>query len=427
MRKVTQPIALLFIVVAAVFGQAAQRIAAGDDVAKPTAPMGAADFRPSVEHPVGWRGDGSGQYPSAHPPTKWSAKENIVWKAQVGMGTSSPVLVGRRVFVTAEPDLLICLDAGSGKELWRKAHNTSDLPAAKNAKAPIQRTEYGDANAVPVSDGKWIWVTYGTGITACYDLDGKARWVDWFDFRRTTQYARTASPVLIGERLLVHFGPLVCLDAATGKVLWKNEKAEATYGTPAPARIGDEDIVVTPSGDAVRVSDGALLASDLGRCAYSSPLVQGNIVYFIDKSISAVRLPEKSADQFEGKELWFEDLSGEFYASPIIHDGRIYAVNRSAEFFVIDAKTGKTQLQKTLDLPPAGRTTTPNVYPSICLAGKHLFVGNDAGEAVMVELGNEGKAGEVNSLPAGSGSTPVFADKRIYVRGGRLLYCIGAQ
>src|SRR6266567_457267 len=134
MRKVTRLISLTFIAVAGVFGLAAQRTASGDDVTRPPAPMGSADFRPSVEHPVGWRGDGSGQYPSADPPTKWSAKENIVWKAEVGMGTSSPVLVAQRVFITAEPDLLICLDAGTGKELWRKLHNLSDFPAAKNAR-----------------------------------------------------------------------------------------------------------------------------------------------------------------------------------------------------------------------------------------------------------------------------------------------------
>lgn len=412
MKNVTRLIALFFIAVADVFGLVAHVTAAADD---------------STKSPVGWRGDGSGQYPSADPPTKWSAKENILWKAEVGMGTSSPVLVGQRLFITAEPNLLICLDAGSGKELWRKAHKIADFPAAKNASTPIQRSEYGDANAVPVSDGKWIWVYYGTGIAACYDLDGKARWADWFDFRRTTQYARAASPLLIGKRLLVHFGPLVCLDAATGKVLWTNEKAEATYGTPAPARIGDVDVIVTPAGDAVRVSDGALLASDLGRCAYSTPLVQGRIVYFIDKSISAMQLPEKPADRIEGKELWYEDLRGDFYASPIIHDGRIYAVNRSAELFVIDAKTGKTRLQKTLELPPAGRTATPNVYPSVCLAGKYLFVGNDAGETVVLELGDEGKSVGFNSLPAGSGSSPVFAGPRIYLRGGKLLYCVGAR
>ena len=100
--------------------------------------------------------------------------------------------------------------------------------------------------------------------------------------------------MLVGDRLLVHFGPLVCLDAATGKMLWKNDRAKATYGTPAPARIGDVDVLVTPKGHVVRVADGKILAADLGNCGYTSPVVQGDVAYFIDSAMSAVRLPEKA-------------------------------------------------------------------------------------------------------------------------------------
>lgn len=383
--------------------------------------------RPSVEHSFGWRGDGSGQFPSAEPCTRWSATENVLWKAEVGAGSSQPVVVGPRVFVTAEPDLLICLDADTGTEVWRKAHPVADFTAASKSRPSSRSNDHGEANPVPVSDGKWVWVYYGTGVTACYDVDGHARWARWCDYGRTTEYARTASPVLAGDRLLVHFGPLVCLDAATGKALWKNEAARATYGTPAPARVGGVDVVITPAGDAVRVADGKLLATDLGRCTYASPVVRGRVVYFIDGSVSAVLLPEKAGEQFEGKELWFEDLSGEFYASPIVDGGRIYAVNRSAVLYVIDAATGRTRLKKALDLPPGGRGTSPNVYPSLCLAGNHLFVGNDAGETALLEPGDAGTAVGLNALPAGSAGTPVFAGRRMYVRGGKFLYCVGER
>jgi len=380
-----------------------------------------------ADRPVGWRGDGSGQYPSADPVTKWSAKENVLWKTEVGAGSSSPIVVGRRVFITAEPDLLTCLDAETGQELWRKAHKVSDFPAALNAKISLRPNQYGDATPTPVSDGKRVWVFFNTGIVACYDLDGQSRWMNWYDMRPTTNYGRTASPVLVGERLLVHFGALVCLDAATGKLLWKNEDAKATYGTPAPARIGDVEVVITPAGHAVRLADGKILASDLGHCMYTSPVVQGRIVYFIDTSISAVQLPENASDQVEGKELWFEDLSGEFFASPIVHGGRIYAVDRAANYYVIDANTGKPILKKTLELPPAGRSESPNIYPSLCLAGKHLFVGNDAGESLLIEPGDKCAVVGVNSLPGGSGGTPAFSNRRLFIRGGKFLYCVGGQ
>ena len=92
--------------------------------------------------------------------------------------------------------------------------------------------------------------------------------------------------------------------------------------------------------------------------------------------------------------------------------------------FVIDAASGKTILAKTLALPPAGRTDGPNVYPSLCLAGKRLFLGNDAGETVLLEPDDRGTVAETNSLPHGSGGTPTFSGTRMYVRGGATLYCI---
>jgi outer membrane protein assembly factor BamB len=386
----------------------------------------AADSQPAAEKAVGWRGDGSGCYPAASPLAKWSAKDNVLWKTEVGPGSSSPVVAGSRVLVTAEPDLLVCLDAASGKELWRQAHRLADLPDKPDPNGPSRSSQYGDATPTPVSDSKWVWAFFNTGIVACHDLEGgKTRWVTWQGLRRTTQYGRTASPVLVGQRLLVHFGPLACLDAATGKLLWTCDAAKAGYGTPAPARIGDLDVVVTPKGHVVRLSDGAVLAGDLGNCGYTSPVVDGRVVYFIDTSMTAVRLPDQAADQIKCKELWNEDLTGDFYASPIVHAGRIYTVDRSANYYVIDAATGKTILKKTLKLPPAGEKEGPSVYPSPCLAGKCLYIANDAGEMVLLAPDDQGTQVASNALPAGAGGTPTFSGKRMFVRGGKMLYCIG--
>jgi len=386
----------------------------------------AAESQPAAERPVGWRGDGTGCYPAATPPAKWSAKENVLWKTEVGAGQSSPIVVGSRVLVTAEPDLLVCLDAASGKELWRKAHRLADLPEKPDPNGPSRPSQYGDATPTPVSDGKSVWVFFSTGIVACHDLeDGKSRWTTWQGLRRTTQYGRTVSPVLVGRRLLVHFGPLACLDADTGKLLWTSDAAKAGYGTPAAARIGEVDVVVTPRGHVVRVADGAILADDLGNCGYTSPVVDGRVVYFIDATITAVRLPDQAGDQIKCKELWNEELGGEFYASPVIHGGRVYTVDRSANYYVIDAATGKTILKKTLTLPPAGEKEGPSVYPSPCLAGKNLLVGNDAGETVLLEPDDKGTQVGSSSLPAGAGGSPAFSGKRMFVRGGKMMYCIG--
>jgi outer membrane protein assembly factor BamB len=415
------------LVMAAFAGAAERCVLAEENAPRSGPPLGSPDFRPSVERPVGWRGDGSGCYLSAAPATQWSAKKNLLWKSEVGPGQSSPVLVGQRVFITAEPDLLLCLDTETGKELWRRTHKFSDQPADADPKGPKHSSQYGDTTPAPVSDGKRVWVFIGTGAVACYDLDGTRRWSNWYDLRQTTSYGRTASPVLIGDRLLVHFGPLVCLDAATGRLLWKNETAKASYGTPAPARIGDVDVIITPKGHVVRVADGKTLAADLGNCMYTSPIVQGRTVYFIDGAMVAVRLPERAADQIECQELWSAELPGDFYASPVVHGAQIYTADKAGKYYVIDACTGKTILSQQLELAPAARSDGAHIYPSLCLAGKHLFISNDAGDTILLDPGEHGTIVGAGCLPGGSGGTPTFSSKRMVVRGGEVLYCVGEQ
>ena len=78
-------------------------------------PLGSRDFTPSVTRPFGWRGDGSGRFLGATPPTVWSMAKNLRWSTPVGSAYSSPILTDRLVFAASEPNLLICLDRTDGK------------------------------------------------------------------------------------------------------------------------------------------------------------------------------------------------------------------------------------------------------------------------------------------------------------------------
>src|SRR4051794_9605114 len=84
--------------------------------------LGATDFRPSPAQPIGWRGDGSGRYPGAVGPVSWERKsgpdgyttKGIVWMAPLpNSGVASPMIVGDRIFLTAEVGDLVCLDKQS--------------------------------------------------------------------------------------------------------------------------------------------------------------------------------------------------------------------------------------------------------------------------------------------------------------------------
>src|SRR6516225_4037596 len=89
--------------------------------------------------PIGWRTDGSGNYPRAQPPLEWSPTKNVVWCASMpGYGVSHPVLLGRRIFICSEPATLLCLDREDGKILWQKTSSYSELEIAPDVRERIK-------------------------------------------------------------------------------------------------------------------------------------------------------------------------------------------------------------------------------------------------------------------------------------------------
>jgi len=378
----------------------------------------------------GFRGDGLGRYPDATPPLEWDGetKKNILWCVPVGANPfSSPTLAGGRVFLISEPAQLVCVDAETGKVLWEKSNGFADLPAATEEKPA--RGSAGNVASTPASDGQFVYAVFGCGIVACYDREGQRRWIQYFDLPQATEFGRSASPALAEGKVLISTNHLAALDAATGKVLWHNEKVPEAHGTPYVTKIGGVSVVLAPSGHVVRLADGALLGS-LPALKYLSYFVQDSVVYLSGEVSGAFELPAQAGESLQFKPRWKSDFEGLFYGSGVCHDGLLYTVCNKGRFRILDAKSGELLATKVLEIPSAGsRAGMPraNIYPSITLAGKHLFVSNDRGDTLVLEPGREYKEVRQNQLDEGSGGTPVFAGKRIYVRGGANLYCLGEK
>ena len=76
---------------------------------------------------VGWRGDGSGTYPDARPTLNWAIEQNVIWKTPMpAASNATPVIHGQRIFVTAEPATLICLNKADGKILWKRSNTLKE-------------------------------------------------------------------------------------------------------------------------------------------------------------------------------------------------------------------------------------------------------------------------------------------------------------
>ncbi|MBD3291701.1 MAG: PQQ-binding-like beta-propeller repeat protein, partial [Armatimonadia bacterium] len=93
---------------------------------------------------VGFRTDGTGEYPDADPVTTWSADENVIWKTPMpGASNSLPVIVGDRLFVCSDPADLICVDKNSGELLWQASNAPADIaPAEEVADLEEKTAEY---------------------------------------------------------------------------------------------------------------------------------------------------------------------------------------------------------------------------------------------------------------------------------------------
>lgn len=384
---------------------------------------------------VGWRGDGSGCYPQADVPTTWDSEENknILWRAEVGIGQSSPVAVGGRIFLGAEPDLLVCVDAKTGKVLWKADNGFASLPAEMKVKEkrPPSGKGGGYSVATPATDGTTVYMCHATGIVVAVDVEGKRKWVRYFDVPQITEFGRSSSPVLAGGKVVVTLGGLIALDAATGATAWECKQALPAYGTPALATIGGVQVLITPNGDAVRLTDGKVLASKLGQLKYSSPLIHEGVVYFGDSPAVALKLPTEAGETLKFAKLWDnDDIEGEIFASPLWHDGMLYIVSNEGNLYALDAATGKAAYTKKLEIPSAGSPPgmpNANLYASPALVGKNLLLANDGGQSLLVAPGKEYKEVGKNSIDVGSGACPVADGKMLLLRGGKWMWAVGAK
>ena len=393
---------------------------------------------------VMWRFDGGGRFPNIHPPSEWRIARNILWKTPVEIGGySSPIVVGNRVFVTAELGSLICLDLADGKILWKKdlfSQDSEDIPADLSKK--LMRGCGGDSKQstpTPTSNGELVFYINAMGLCACYDLQGNQKWIRIIVTAEDEEHF-SSSPVFFGDTIILSWGCLLALNAHDGSTKWKATEAKPTHGTPAIAKIGGVDVAITPGGDIVKLADGEILCSGLFESTFTTPLIEGNMLYVIDAKSRGLELPAKAEQGMKPVERWRTRLKGKFMASPIYRDGLIYTIeSQKSRLVLLDAKTGEVlsatrevdEATKAETIEPGQRieslTRAQFAYASPIATEDNLYFFDDAGNAAVFELGREHKLTRINKLDGGFVGTPFFINDKIIIRGSETVYCIGEK
>ncbi|MEI7684310.1 MAG: PQQ-binding-like beta-propeller repeat protein [Planctomycetota bacterium] len=373
-------------------------------------------------------------------PIKWGPKENIAWKTPVpGEGWSSPVVWGKRVFVTSTTEAgkschILAFDAETGAQLWDRE--------VLRQQPPHKRGENSHATSTPTTDGERVYAVFGEGGIAAVTVAGEPVWT-YQDFKFHSHHGLSASPVLYKDLLIMTYdgssktnaavgwqkpwdGALVvALDSATGKVRWKSPRglSRLAHATPLIVNVAGRDVLASPAGEVVQGFDpqnGKLLwtVPAIGEGVTPSPAIGEGMMFtasgFGATALRAIRL-EGGADNTSRQVVWDTKKGVTTIPSPIYVKPYLYMATEKGIAYCLDAATGKQIWQERL---PGSYAASP-VY-----ADGRLYFLSETGETTVLEPGSAFRILAQNPLGERCQASMAVANGRFFIRTRENLYAI---
>jgi outer membrane protein assembly factor BamB len=394
-----------------------------------------------------WRGPtGDGVCVESNLPLRWSTNENVRWKVELpDRGNSSPIVSGRRVFLTQavateNRRLLLCFDRATGKELWRSGHTQ------------LQNEPTHDTNpqcaASPVTDGERVIAWFGSAGLTCYDLEGRELWHQALGPQQHI-WGNASSPVIHGDLCFLNFGPgepsfLVALDKKTGQEKWRvkeanadsgvkkpgQEKAEwvGSWSTPLMVNSGREELILTWPKRVVAFVPTT--GAELWSCAGLNPLVYTSPLYDRATRIivamggfGGMALAVRAGgdgDVTTTRRLWHHPKTKQRIGSGVIEGGHIYILNDPGVAECFELETGKLVWEERLRGPAAKSDN----WSSMVLAGDRLYAVNQGGDAFVVRASPKFEVLATNSLREATVSSMAPSNGEIFLRTYKHLWCL---
>ena len=382
-----------------------------------------------------WRGpSGQGFVTGSGYPDKWSATENVLWKVPVpGAGNSSPVVWGDRIFLTTARDggrrlSLLAFRRSDGSQLWETF--------APEGSAEFVHQKNGHASATASTDGKLVYVSFGSRGLMAFDFEGKLVWRQ--DLGPMNNYWGTAgSPLLYKDRIILYQDHqqgrsfIAAFDTASGKQIWRTSRnATVGWGTPAAIRVGSRDEIVV-NGQYAVVGYNPDTGQELWRVSGTTievipTIVVGHGLLFSSSGRAGPTLairPGGQGDVTQSHLAWSSPRGSPFIPSPILVGDHLYMVNDMTSIATsFDAKTGRTMWQNRLGAAMReGFSASP-----VTVDGK-IFFTNDEGETFVLRAGAEFELLHVNDIGERTLASPALVDGRWYVRTAAHLFAIGTR
>lgn len=385
-------------------------------------------------------------YPGVTPPLNWSRTANVAWTTPMPSNSiAAPVLVDDRIFLVAEPDMLLCVNAADGRVLWRKSNGAGDVLgedatreyrdkcrkwftvsvqrfeaelakvradrklmdapddeeqrgiSAKNKtlfhKLEAERGQYprfmresvasevGTAAARPLVDGGMVYAVFGNGVGVAYDLAGNLKWARFFG-PVTVAQGQTMAPVKAGNVVGIHFeNGFMGLDAATGRTLW-----EIGHGRDLSPKMPG-----APSGTPWAIAEGFFVTTRAG----------------IRRAADGAQACKYHALPYHG---------------PVAYDGSLWSFTdkneldgRKLEIAGDNAGLDKRGIRLALPDPAGNRRFELHAAPLIHQG--LAYVWDRSGTLMVMDLKSKAVAFDGNMGVGESDASPVIASRFIYLTG----------
>ncbi|HWA99022.1 MAG TPA: PQQ-binding-like beta-propeller repeat protein [Pirellulales bacterium] len=359
-------------------------------------------------------------------PLTWSETEHVAWKTAIpGLGWSSPVVVGKQIWLTTGVDegkslRAVCVDRDSGAVLHDVEVIRLDDPGKIHRKN-------SHASPTPIVEGDRVYVHFGAHGTGCVSTDGKLLWSTKLEYEH--RHGPGGSPVLYHDLLIVSCDGtdvqyVVALDKRTGKERWKSSReGRMAYSTPLLINVDGQDQLVSTGGDAVIAYEPAT-GNEIWRVRYDGyslvprPVVGHGMIYvctgYDHPWLYAIRLGGKG-DVTDTHVAWKLDDNVPLNPSPLLVGDQLYLVSDKGILTCRDARSGDELWRQRLG---------GNYSAAPVLAEGRIYIGDEDGKTFVLAPGVEYQELAINQLDGRTLATPAFVDGVIYLRSDTHLYRI---
>jgi outer membrane protein assembly factor BamB len=412
----------------------------------------------------------SGVSDAGGPPVTWDVEKstNILWQTPIpGVGHSSPIVWGDRIFVTTSVSSaansqfvhgptqtpasaddtskhswrLYCLNKNTGRIIWEKLVYEGAPKVKRHVKASY-------ANPTPATDGKFLIVSFGSEGLYCFDLNGKLLWkqdLGVLDGGWTSgpdfHWGFASSPVIYKQLAIVQCDTqnqsfIAAFDLANGKRAWQTPREEdSSWSTPTIYE-GKNGAELITSGTKYFRGYDPMTGKELWRMADGVDVkiptpIAANDLYFLGGGSAHDRHPfyavraglkgEIKPAEADGKSIaWQRVEIRPHIVTPIVYQDYLYVCTDNGILSQYHAVTGEPTFRARLG-------SGGSFSASPVAADGRLYFASEDGDVFVVKAGTKFELLARNTIGEVVFATPAITGNMIIIRGQNHVFGIGTK